>query len=114
MDDFVDYIRLMKMDCSEAGLREQIETERLCRKFQDPIAAEITSDIDTFINMIKSYSDKNDIVKAFEERELSYIITDETGVSDKLLFNLIEQIMQIEKDSLGGIYLKHIAKKTFL
>ncbi len=114
VDDFVDYIKLMRMDCSEAGLREQIETERLYRKFQDPISTDVTSDIDTFINMIKSYSDKNDIVKALEEKELIYIITDETGVSDKLLFNLIEQIMQIEKDSLGGLYLKHIVKKTFL
>ncbi len=114
VDDFVNYIKISKLDCSEAGLREQIENERLYRKFQDPISAEIPSDIDTFINMIKSYNNKNDIVKALEEKELGYIIKDETGVSDKLLFNLVEHIMQIEKDSLGGLYLKQMVKKTYL
>lgn len=112
VDDFVNYISLLKLKTNESEMREQIETERLFRKFQDPILTEITSEIDKFINLIKAFSDKNDIIRTLEERELSYLIKDDAGISDKLLLNLVERIILIEKDSLGGIYLKHIVRKT--
>ncbi|MBU4223557.1 MAG: hypothetical protein KKA10_18380 [Euryarchaeota archaeon] len=112
VDDFVNYISLLKLKTNESELREQIETERLFRKFQDPILMEKTSEIDKFINLIKGFSDKNDIIRTLEERELSYLIKDDTGISDRLLLNLVERIILIEKDSLGGIYLKHIVRKT--
>lgn len=110
VDDFVNYIILLKLKTNESELREQIETERLYRKFQDPILTEKPSEIDKFIDLIKAFRDKNSIIKALEERELSYLIKDDTGVSDKLLFNLVERIILIEKDSLGGLYLKHIVR----
>lgn len=112
VDDFVNYISLLKLKTNESELREQIETERLFRKFQDPILMEKTSEIDKFINLIKGFSDKNDIIRTLEERELSYLIKDDTGISDRLLLNLVERIILVEKDSLGGLYLERMVRKT--
>lgn len=112
VDDFVNYIGLLKLKTNESELREQIETERLFRKFHDPILMEKTSEIDKFINLMKGFSDKNDIIRTLEERELSYLIKDDTGISEKLLFNLVERIILIEKDSLGGLYLERMVRKT--
>ncbi|MBU4339926.1 MAG: hypothetical protein KKD46_03290, partial [Euryarchaeota archaeon] len=80
VDDFVNYISLLKLKTNESELREQIETERLFRKFQDPILMEKTSEIDKFINLIKGFSDKNDIIRTLEERELSYLIKDDRDI----------------------------------
>ena len=112
IDDFVNYFSLLKYTNSKAQIREQIETERLYLKFQDPILTEKISEFDRLIDQIKGYRDKNDIIKILEEKEISYLIKDETRVSDKSLIELVEQISLFEKDPVGGAYFNHLVREN--
>jgi hypothetical protein len=112
LDDFVNYIKLLNLKFQDDELREQIETERLYRKFQDPILEITGSEIDRFISLLKAYTDKNDFIRALNENELSYLVKDEKGISEKLLFDLVELMVLIERDSPSGIYLDQILGKT--
>lgn len=112
IDDFVNYFNLLKSTYSEAQIREQIETERLFLKFQDPVLAEKISEFDRLIDQIKGYKDKNDIIKILDDRKISYLIKDENRVSDKLLFELVELIPLFEKYPLGGAYLNQLVREN--
>ncbi len=112
MDDFVNYVKLLNLKFQDNEFKEQIETERLYRKFQDPILEITGSEIDRFISLLKAYTDKNDFIRALNENELSYLVKDEKGISEKLLFNLVELMVLIERDSPSGIYLNQMAGKT--
>ncbi|MDO8724481.1 MAG: hypothetical protein Q7J35_00250 [Candidatus Methanoperedens sp.] len=112
IDDFVNYFSLLKYTNSKAQIREQIETERLYLKFQDPVLIEKISEFDRIIDQIKGYRDKNDIIKILEEKEFDYLIKDETRVSDRLLIELVEQITVFEKDPVGGAYLNHLVREN--
>ncbi len=112
IDDFINYMSLLNLRYVESELREQIETERLYRKFQDPILQVTTSEIDRFIGLLKSYTDKNDFIKALNENELSYLIKNENGISQMLLFDLLELMALVERDSPGGLYLNQMVGKT--
>lgn len=112
LDDFINYIKLLKLKFQEDELKEQIETERLKRKFQDPTLEITASEIDRFITLLKAYTDKNDFIRALNENELSYLVRDEKGISDKLLFDLVEVMALIERDSPSGIYLNQMVGKT--
>jgi len=112
IDDLVNYFNLLKCTYSEEQLREQIENERLFLKFQDPVLPEKISEFDRLIDQIKGYRAKNDIIKILEEKEVSYLIKDETGVSDKFLIELVEQITLFEKDQVGGAYLNHLVREN--
>jgi len=112
IDDFVNYFNLLKCTYSEAQIREQIETERLYLKFQDPVLSEKISEIDKLIDHIKGYRDKNDIIKILEDKEVSYLIKEESRVSDKLLIELVEQTTLFEKDPVGGAYLNHLVREN--
>ena len=112
IDDFVNYFNLLKSTYSEEQIREQIETERLYLKFQDPVLTEKISEFDKLIDQIKGYRDKNDIIRILEEKEVSYLIKDENRVSDKLLFELIELIPLFEKDPVGGAYLNQLVREN--
>jgi hypothetical protein len=112
IDDFVNYFSLLKYTNSKAQIREQIETERLYLKFQDPVLTEKISEFDMLIDQIKGYRDKNDIIKILEEKEISYLIKDETRVSDKSLIELVEQITLFEKDPVGGAYFNHLVREN--
>ncbi len=112
IDDFINYMSLLNLKYVESELREQIETERLYRKFQDPVLQVTTSEIDRFISLLKSYTDKNDFIKALNENELSYIIKNENGISQMLLFDLLELMALVERDSPGGLYLNQMVGKT--
>ncbi|MDD5615876.1 MAG: hypothetical protein PHH85_06705 [Candidatus Methanoperedens sp.] len=112
IDDFVNYFNLLKFTYSEAQIREQIETERLYLKFQDPVLPEKISEFDQLIDQIKGYRDKNDIIRILEEKEISYLIKDETRASDKFLIELVEQITLFEKDPVGGAYLNHLVREN--
>lgn len=111
IDDFINYMSLLNLRYVESELREQIETERLYRKFQDPILQVATSEIDRFINLLKSYTDKNDVIKALNENELGYLIKNENGISQMLLFDLLEIMALVERDSPGGLYLNQMVGK---
>ena len=112
VDDFINYIKLLKLKFQDNELKEQIETERLKRKFQDPTLEIRASEIDRFINLLKAYTDKNDFIRALNENELCYLVKDEKGISEKLLFDLVEVMALIERDSPSGIYLNQMVGKT--
>ena len=112
IDDFVNYFSLLKYTNSKAQIKEQIETERLYLKFQDPVLTEKISEFDRLIDQIKGYQDKNDIIKILEDKEFGYLIKNETRVSDKLLNELVEQITVFEKDPVGGVYLNHLVREN--
>lgn len=112
VDDFINYIKLLKLKFQDDELKEQIETERLKRKFQDPTLEITASEIDRFINLLKAYTDKNDFIRALNENELSYLVKEENGISEKLLFDLVEVMALIERDSPSGIYLNQMVGKT--
>lgn len=113
VDDFITYIRLLNLSFKEDELRELIEKERLYRKFHGEQVMEETSELDQFIEIIKT-NDKKDINKAMQKQEISYLIKDESGVSDKLLSEYVELLTPSEgetKDTLEGLGLKHMIKK---
>jgi len=112
IDDFVNYFNLLKCTYSEAQLREQIETERLYLKFHDPVLPAKISEFDKLIDQIKGYRDKNDIIKILEEKDVSYLIKEETCVSDMFLIELVEQITLFQKESVGGGYLNHLVREN--
>lgn len=90
IDDFVKYLHLMKPKFQEDELRHQIEKERLYRKFNEP--QDEASELNRFIDTIKTLNNKEDVIKAVQEQGLLYLIKDESKVSDKLLDEFIELI----------------------
>jgi hypothetical protein len=113
IDDFINYIRLSKLNFQENELREIIEKERLYRKFHgDQIEVEAPSELDQFIEVFKTH-DKTDISKTMHKQEISYLIKDESGVSDKLVSEFVELMTPSEndmKDTLEGLGLEHLIK----
>lgn len=114
VDDFVQYIHVLKLDFSEDELRERIEKERLFRKFHGVQEAEEKSEIDNFINFVKYNNNKEDINNAMKKQGVSYLIKDETGVSDKYLSEFAELMKPSEadmKNTLQGLGLEHMINK---
>ncbi|MCX9009958.1 MAG: hypothetical protein OIN66_02440 [Candidatus Methanoperedens sp.] len=113
INDFINYIRLLKLSFEEDELKELIEKERLYRKFHgDRITVAMPSELDQFIDIIKT-RDKGDISKAMQKQEISYLIKDESGVSDELLSEFVDLMTPSEtdmKEALEGLGLKHMIK----
>ncbi|VVB89899.1 Uncharacterised protein [uncultured archaeon] len=114
VDDLVNYIRLLKLSFQEDEVREMIEKERLFKKFHgDQELAEQPSELDEFIDIIKT-RDKKDISKTMQKEEISYLIKDDSGVSNELLSEFVGLMTPAEndvKDALEGLGLKHMIKK---
>ncbi len=93
VDDFVNYSSLSKMDFHEAELRQQILDEILYHKFyeskdlQEPSEPDIeeSSELSHFLDIIRTYDDKKDIIKEIRNLGVIYLIEDESGVLDRLL-----------------------------
>ena len=114
VSDFIHYIRLSKIVFQENDVREQIEKERLYRKFHGHQEIEKTSELDQFINFVKTSNDKEAIGKLMEKQGLSYLIKDEKGVSDKSLSEFVELMTPNEKDmknALEEMGLNHLINK---
>jgi hypothetical protein len=113
MDDFVKYINLLKLDISETEVREEFEKERLYRKFHEP--QEIgSSELDQFINVVKTSNDKDAVAKLIQKQGLSYLIKDENGISDQSISDFVDLMAPNEndmKDALEGMGLKHLIIK---
>ncbi len=100
VDDFVKHISFSKLNVQEAELRQQILDEILYRKFyesqnmQKPSepAIEESSEIATFLDIIRTNDDKKDISKELHRLGIIYLIQDESGLSDKLLDEYINLI----------------------
>jgi len=111
VDDFINYIRLSKLVFQEDELRDEIEKERLYRKFHGPADTVITSEINELVNLLKNTEDKDALKKNLRKQELSYLIKDESGVSDKSLSDFVKIMTPTEddtRDTLEGLGLTHL------
>ena len=115
VDEFIKYLRLLKLNFQEEELHERIEKIRLFRKFnavQEPVSTE-NPQVGKFINLIRT-SDKETINKTMQNQGLSYLIKDESGPSGKDLAEFIELVTPSDsdmKDKLEGMGLEHMIKK---
>lgn len=113
VDDFVKYMNILKLNIDEKQVRDELEKERLCRKFEEPSAIRISSEIDQFVSFVKSRKDKEAVGDLMQTTGLSYLIKDEKGVSDKSLTEFMDIVMPSESDmknALEGMGLKHLIK----
>jgi len=111
VDDFINYIRLSKLVFHEEELREEIEKERLYRKFHGPADTVTTSEINDLVNLLKNTEDKDTLKKNLRKQELSYLIKDESGVSDKSLSDFVKTMTPTKddtRDTLEGLGLTHL------
>jgi len=113
IDDFVHYISLSKLEYPENELREQIEKDRLFLKFHGPQEGE-ESELDKFVDLVRYSNDKDTVNSEIKKQGLSYLVKDESGVSDKALSEFIEFVTPKEEDmkaTLEGLNLGHMVKK---
>ncbi|MFU8767364.1 MAG: hypothetical protein ACNA7I_06850, partial [Candidatus Methanoperedens sp.] len=115
IDDIIKYFTFLNINFNEDKIRGQIEKERLFRKFRktDEIE-EGLSELDGFVDTLKNYSDKKNIKKVLQKQKLSYLVKDESGISDELLSEFTDLVATNEEDLkeiLEGIGLKHMVDK---
>lgn len=111
IDDFINYIRLSKLDFQDDELRDEIEKERLYRKFHGPQDTAMPSEINELVNLIKNTNNNDVLSKKLRKQELSYLIKDESGISDKSVsefVNLMTPSEEDTKDTLEELGLKHL------
>ncbi len=98
VDAFINYINLLWPNSHNDGeLRQLIEKEWLHRKFSESRTIKETSELDWLINIIKTNSDKRKIIEEVQKKELSYLIKDDSGISNKVLEEFIALMMPVEK-----------------
>jgi hypothetical protein len=113
VDDFIDYIRFLKLNFPSDQLRDMVEKERLHRKFHAGDVTEEKTMLDEFIETVKPL-DKKDLGKAMLKQGVGYLIKDEAGISDNLVSEYAELLTPSEKDTkatLEGLGLKHMIKR---
>lgn len=110
--EFINYLRLLKLDFKEKELSDRIEKIRLFRKF-NAVQEPENSQVGEFINRIRT-SDKETIYKTMQKQGLNYLIKDESGPSGKDLAEFIELALPNEsdmRDMLEGLGLEHMIKR---
>lgn len=113
VDDFIKYMGLLKLSLDENLMKDELEKERLYRKFHEPTAVSQKSELSDFITYVKSNNDKESVGKLMQTQGLSYLIKDEKGVSDESLTEFMGIVTPSEsdmKDALEGMGLKHLIK----
>jgi hypothetical protein len=111
IDDFINFIRLSKLVFRDDELREEIEKERLYRKFHGPQDAVAKSEINELVDLLRNTNDKDSLKKDLQNQELSYLIKDESGVSDKSLSDFVKIMTPTQedtRDTLEGLGLTHL------
>lgn len=111
IDDFINYIRLSKIAFQEDELRDEIEKERLYRKFHSPQDTAIPSEINELVNLIKNTTNNDALSNKLRKQELSYLIKDESGISDKSVSEFVKLMTPTEddtRDTLEELGLKHL------
>ncbi|MCX9084874.1 MAG: hypothetical protein OIN87_08775 [Candidatus Methanoperedens sp.] len=111
IDDFINFIRLSKLVFRTDELRDEIEKERLFRKFHGHQEAVKTSDINELVNLLKNTNDKDVIKKNLQNQELSYLIKDESEISDNSLSDFVKTMTPTKEDTidtLEGLGLTHL------
>lgn len=99
IDDFIHFLRLSKLVFEEDEMRDEIEKERLYRKFHGPEDAVIQSDINELVNMIKNTKNTDALRKKLQKQELSYLIKDESGVSDSSVSEFVKSMTPDEDNT---------------
>jgi hypothetical protein len=98
IDAFINYINLLWPNSHTDGeLRQLIEKEWLHRKFSESRTIKETSELDWLINIIKTNNDKRKIIEEVQKKELSYLIKDDSGISNKVLEEFIALMIPIGK-----------------
>ncbi len=113
VDDFVNYIRYLKINYPSDQLRDLVEKERLYRKFPEEKAEEVKTKLDQFIETVKPL-DKKELGKAMQKQGVSYIIMDDKVISYNLVSEYAELLTPSETDTkatLTGLGLEHMIKK---
>ena len=109
--DFVNYIRLSRIIYPETQLKEDIENERILRKFNRIQELVEPSLIDQFMSFIKENRDREVIKKYMEKEGNIYLIKEGESVSETLLSELIDLMVISEnevKDVLAQMGLQHM------
>jgi hypothetical protein len=113
IDEFVTYANIFRLNLRDEEIKHLIEKEKLHRKFSESQHIEEISELDNLINIIKTHNDRKDILKEIQKKELSYLVKDDSKISDKLLNELIELLTPIErKDTLEKPILKRKTRKV--
>ena len=107
---FIKYIHLLKLNFDELELKQKIEKERLYRKFQEPQPVEEPSELDQFVDSIKTLNNEKDLSKEMRKQDLGYLMKDESGISDKMLVEFAKLVMLSERETLEGILLGNVTK----
>ncbi len=107
---FIKYINLLKLNFDEVDFRQKIEKERLYRKFQEPQPVEEPSELDQFVESIKTLNNEKDLSKEMRKQDLGYLMKDESGISDKMLVEFAKLVMLSERETLEGILLGNVTK----
>ncbi len=113
VDDFVNYIRYLKINYPSDQLRDLVEKERLYRKFHEEKLEEKKTTLDQFIETVKPL-DKKELGKAMQKQGVGYLIMDDKGISDNLVSEYAELLTPSEIDTkatLKGLGLEHMIKK---
>jgi len=111
IDDFINYIRLSKLVFHEDELRDEIEKERLYRKFHGPQDEVKKYEINELVNLLKNTNDNVAFKKNLQNQELSYLIRDESGVSGNSLSDFVQTMTPTQeetRDTLEGLGLTHL------
>lgn len=111
IDDFINFIRLSKLVFRDDELRDEIEKERLYRKFHGPQDTVAKSEINELVDLLRNTNDKDSLKKNLQNQELSYLIKDESGVSDKSLSDFVKIMTPTQedtRDTLEGLGLTHL------
>ncbi|HEY9247393.1 MAG TPA: hypothetical protein VIO11_11145 [Candidatus Methanoperedens sp.] len=104
VDDFINYIRLLKLVFREDELRESIEKERLFRKFHE--AQKVMDAQDASLR--KKQPDKKNIGKSMQK---SQAVTNENDEVLKDFKKLATPSEKDVRDALEGLGLKHMIRK---
>lgn len=113
VNDFINYIRFLKINYPPDQLRDLVEKERLYRKFHEGEVKEEKTTLDRFIETAKPL-DKKELSKTMQKQGVGYLIKDEKGISDNMVSEYVELLTPNETDTtatLEGLGLKHMIKK---
>ena len=111
IDDFIRYLRLSKVVIDEAEIREQMENERLFRKFEGA-RNEDAPEADKLMNLVKG--SKEAIGENMKKQGMTYLIKDESEDPDKSMSEFMEIMKPTETDmaeALKNMGLFHLVKK---
>lgn len=114
VDDFVRYLRLSKIVIDEAEIREQMENERLFRKFDGGAHSEDVPEADKLMNLVKGSKEKGVNGENMKKQGMTYLIKDESEDSDKSLSEFMEIMTPNEndmKEALKNMGLFHLVPK---